>query len=281
MGSQQQVRNVEQRFLRHCSLPHMELRSTGSSVQGYKAHSHAEFSIGLLRAGTTCLTCDGVDQVLEQGDLVIVEPGRVHACNPISGGARSYHMLYIDAQWCCEKLSILYERAITDFRCDQVVIRDPDIRTRFIILIEHLHNEQIKEAAQLLDYLALHLLLPYCSPIVRHSEQHKLSALIKRTLLSDLSHTPSLNELSAEFGCAKETLIRLFKQSYGITPKSFVSNARIEKAKVLLRSGISIADVALDVGFSDQSQFHRTFVSYTASTPRQYQQAESISDKIP
>ncbi|EMS4801339.1 AraC family transcriptional regulator, partial [Klebsiella pneumoniae] len=31
-------------------------------------------------------------------------------------------------------------------------------------------------------------------------------------------------------------------------------------------------------GFADQSHFHKTFVSYTAATPRQYAQSRSISD---
>uniref|UniRef100_UPI0034578CB3 helix-turn-helix domain-containing protein n=1 Tax=uncultured Vibrio sp. TaxID=114054 RepID=UPI0034578CB3 len=49
--------------------------------------------------------------------------------------------------------------------------------------------------------------------------------------------------------------------------KSFLSNYRVEKAKVLLKGGMEITDVANELGFFDQSQLHRTFVSYTASTP--------------
>jgi AraC-like DNA-binding protein len=46
--------------------------------------------------------------------------------------------------------------------------------------------------------------------------------------------------------------------------------ARIEFAKTRLRAGDEIADVGYQAGFADQSHFHKTFVSYTAATPRQY-----------
>lgn len=280
MESGQSVRNIEQHFFRHSGLPQMELRSTGDSTQGYKAHSHTEFSVGFLTAGTTCLTYNGQDRIVQKGDLVMIEPDRVHACNPIDGGSRTYHMLYIDAQWCREKLSMFYGNAVTHFCCDQVVIQSPAESDLFMMLVDTLQGGKVKESAHLLDQLALTLLLQYCSPILVPSRKSELSVQVKQKLMADLSQPPSLGDLAEDFGCARETLIRTFKGSYGITPKSFVSNARVEKAKFLLRSGSSIVDVASDMGFADQSQFHRAFVSYTASTPRQYQQSGSTSDNL-
>lgn len=274
------VRDIEQYFFRHSGLPQMELRSTGHSTQGYKAHSHKEFSVGVLNAGTTCLSYDGQERIVQEGDLVMIEPDRIHACNPIDGGSRAYHMLYIDVQWCRERLSLLYGKAITHFCCDQVVIRSPAASGLFMMLVDTLQRGNAKGAAHVLDQLAITLLLQYCSPMPVSSRKSELSVQVKQKLMADLSQPPSLGDLAEEFGCARETLIRTFKESYGITPKSFVSNARVEKAKLLLRSGASIVDVASDMGFADQSQFHRAFVSYTASTPRQYQQSRSISDNL-
>ena len=149
-----------------------------------------------------------------------------------------------------------------------------------MMLVDTLKGGKVKESAHLLDQLAITLLLQYCSPILVSFRKSELSVQVKQKLMADLSQPPSLGDLAEEFGCARETVIRTFKESYGITPKSFVSNARIEKAKLLLRSGFSIVDVASDMGFADQSQFHRAFVNYTASTPRQYQQSGSISDNL-
>ncbi|MGP8846824.1 helix-turn-helix domain-containing protein, partial [Enterobacter hormaechei] len=52
----------------------------------------------------------------------------------------------------------------------------------------------------------------------------------------------------------------------------------IDYARQRLRAGDEIADVGYQSGFADQSHFHRTFVRYTAATPRQYALGRSISD---
>ncbi len=76
----------------------------------------------------------------------------------------------------------------------------------------------------------------------------------------------------------KETLIRIFKQDTGLTPGSYLNIIRIDYARQRLRAGDEIADVGYQSGFADQSHFHRTFVRYTAATPRQYALGRSISD---
>ncbi|WP_333909671.1 helix-turn-helix domain-containing protein [Vibrio sp. SCSIO 43137] len=118
----------------------------------------------------------------------------------------------------------------------------------------------------------------YCSPVHKPDSVDELANKVRHRLLEDIVHPPSLETLSQQLGRPKETLIRNFKNQFGIPPKSFLNNNRIEKAKYLLRYGMNIVDVATEVGFSDQSQFHRNFVSYTASTPRQYQQLTSFFD---
>ncbi len=76
----------------------------------------------------------------------------------------------------------------------------------------------------------------------------------------------------------KETLIRTFKQDTGLTPGNYLNIVRIDYARQRLRAGDEIADVGYQSGFADQSHFHRTFVRYTAATPRQYALGRSISD---
>ena len=90
--------------------------------------------------------------------------------------------------------------------------------------------------------------------------------------------SPSLDKLAHDSALRKETVIRAVKQDTGLTPASLINMARIEYAKTRLRAGIPIADVGYQAGFADQSHFHKTFVSYTAATPRQYAQSRSISD---
>jgi AraC family transcriptional regulator len=75
-----------------------------------------------------------------------------------------------------------------------------------------------------------------------------------------------------QFKCMTAYFIRLFKQSTGLTPYQYVLQQRIERAKQLLRQGNrAIADVALECGFTSQSNFTRAFRRATGMTPKAYQ----------
>ena len=64
---------------------------------------------------------------------------------------------------------------------------------------------------------------------------------------------------------------RLFKQSTGITLYQYLIKCRTERAKALLLQGnLSIADVALAVGFSNQSHFTKHFKRLVGVTPKKF-----------
>jgi AraC-like DNA-binding protein len=64
---------------------------------------------------------------------------------------------------------------------------------------------------------------------------------------------------------------RQFKKTTGVTPHQFIVRRRIEQAKVLLaQSDLPIIDVAMRVGFVDQSHFTTAFRKFTSMTPRIY-----------
>jgi sigma-54 dependent transcriptional regulator, acetoin dehydrogenase operon transcriptional activator AcoR len=64
---------------------------------------------------------------------------------------------------------------------------------------------------------------------------------------------------------------RQFKKTTGVTPHQFITGRRIAQAKLLLaESDLPIIDVAVRVGFGDQSHFTTTFRKFTSMTPRIY-----------
>ena len=272
------VRNINQRFWSSPHIPHLTIRTTCDSTQGYKAHSHPELSVGIIESSATCLSIEDQHIILNKGDTILIEPHRVHACNPVEGKPRSYHMLYVDKNWCCEMLSTLYGYQVNQFICDQRVLSDRRITEKLSKLVRALFADKSRERLSETDNLLFTLLSLYCSPSTHEENDNKLACQVKDRLLKNINHPPSIDNIAQELGRPKESVIRNFKRRFGITPKSFLNNSRIEKAKLLLRGGMSIVDVANEVGYSDQSQLHRAFVSYTASTPRQYQQITSIFD---
>lgn len=231
--------------------PGIELRSTWQSRQAYKTHSHAQLSIGAIVEGQTRCVCNGETWLLSPGDLIVIPAHAPHSCNPVDGQPRSYHMLYIE----------------TDFQPAPQIVRSESLFRHYLQAIEDLSPHVVET-----------LLAALPAGSVQPVTLRPTSQQLQETFLENLVAPPSLDALAHRFSLRKETLIRTFKQDTGLTPVTFLNNARIEFAKACLRDGADIADVGYQSGFADQSHFHKTFVSYTAATPRQYATGRSISD---
>jgi AraC-like DNA-binding protein len=55
----------------------------------------------------------------------------------------------------------------------------------------------------------------------------------------------------------------------------FQVNLKIHQARQALKTGAKISTLATDLGFSDQSHFHKVFKAHAGVTPKQYQQGFS------
>jgi len=64
--------------------------------------------------------------------------------------------------------------------------------------------------------------------------------------------------------------VRAFSRVVGMTPHAWQLDQRIVRARGLLEQGMSLADAALQLGFSDQSHFQRAFKQRVAATPGEY-----------
>ena len=80
-----------------------------------------------------------------------------------------------------------------------------------------------------------------------------------------------VDELAAHVGLTERTLQRLVEQRTGMSPKWLIQRRRLHDAVEALKSGqVSLADVAADLGYSDQAHFTHDFRTVTGMTPGAY-----------
>lgn len=90
----------------------------------------------------------------------------------------------------------------------------------------------------------------------------------KEMLRANLGAETSLSCIAAECGLSVGHFARAFQQSTGVAPHRWLQMQRIEKAKNLLCGpSLSIAAIALDCGFANQSHFSHAFVQATHLSP--------------
>lgn len=88
------------RFWRDEALPFIEARSIADGREVcYTRHAHEHFSIGAITAGRSTYVHEQSRLEVSAGTVVLMNPGDVHACNPIDDQPWSYLMLYVDTPW--------------------------------------------------------------------------------------------------------------------------------------------------------------------------------------
>ncbi len=84
------------------------------------------------------------------------------------------------------------------------------------------------------------------------------------------SGIPNIQEISRVLGMSSRTLTRRLAES-DLTFRTLIQKVQQEISQQLLRSSSqSIAEIAYETGFSDQSAFHRAFKRWTGTSPVEY-----------
>ena len=92
-------------------------------------------------------------------------------------------------------------------------------------------------------------------------------------ILSDrLAEQITLAELAGEFGLSPWHFSRLFKQATGFPPHEYQLQLRIQRARSILAHSPSrtIADIAYQLGFAEESHFRRHFRRIVGTTPGKF-----------
>ena len=94
-----------------------------------------------------------------------------------------------------------------------------------------------------------------------------------------LDASPTLEQMAAVARLSVYHFARQFKRATGLPPHQIVIRRRVERAKQLLQTGggFSLAEVAAQNGFSDQSQFTHHFKRLVGVTPGQFRTPAKIA----
>jgi AraC family transcriptional regulator len=91
---------------------------------------------------------------------------------------------------------------------------------------------------------------------------------------SNLHQQISLSDLAALVGQSRFHFCRAFKKTVGMSPARHLRALRITAAKNLLRSQtMTMAEVAVAVGFRSATQFNRVFLGTVGMTPSEYRRS--------
>ena len=205
---------------------------------------------------------------LAAGSVVLMEPGRWHACNPNNVAQWAYRMLFVQADWVHAQLQT------TPLRFKAHAVHSAQARSLVDALCKPIHtNVDVAHHTQLL----LQALQQFAMPHVPATPVASSDSAVRQAL-AQLHAEPhadtSVQALAASSGMTASRFIRHFKAATGVTPGAYRLNLRINGARRLLAQGQSLADAAHHMGFADQAHMQRAFRTYHSLTPGNYAAAQ-------
>jgi len=244
------------------------------SARRYDRHWHTTFGFGLMERGAhRSMSGRGIVDA-QAGEVITTNPGEVHDGRPLGRAARRWRMVYLDPA-VMASMAGEPETPAVDVRLTRPVIRDTTLIPALRQLWRRL--ERWSAAAHPTPDAALGceealvrtcgLLLSGHSTATPTVEPRGDVAPVRERLADDLVATPSLSELAAIVGLSRYQLLRRFERVYGMAPFAWQRQVRAERARALIGTGSSLARVALDCGFADQSHMTRAFVGHFGFTP--------------
>lgn len=234
-----------------------ERRAYQGVVQPFVPHEHDHYVFGLVKAGHRTLYCNDVSFDLVPGDMIVFNPGDVHACVQNDEERFAYDSVTVSAD--------LFGTP----HLQSPKVSDPQAIQLFQNVLGSL-NEDCGSFIKA-DLQALFDILKTPEPAEpRDDERRQAAQHVLARFCGDLSHTPTLEELAAPEGLSPYALIRAYRKRFSITPMQHLTSLRIECACTLLSKGVEPAFVAAELGFADQAHLTRLFKQRLGITPAAY-----------
>ncbi len=259
-------------FYRTNIIP-VELRCSTDSNACYGKHTHEEFSVGSVDNGCSNYFNSNVEIKIKTGSLVIVNPQEVHACNPVPNTDWSYKMLYVCPKW----LGYIQSMLVENHQAEDFIpfasthTNSPRLYRQFQSLASSIINnvDDIALEEQSISFFSdLYLMSNGCEFNKSVPKENIVKA--HSFIYDNFKNNISVKDIALQSGLSEYHLIHAFRNSFGITPHAMQISMRINEAKLLLKRGQNIASVASELGFTDQSHFHRSFKKLVAATPAEY-----------
>ena len=252
--------------------------SYGSQQDDYCIHSHAMFEIVYCIRGDVVYMAEGTRYPFEPGCLLILSPAVPHKLFICSDQPFERHILYINYAGNTSSLSAMITQC-------QHPVRNKRVGSTYYTSadVEPLRSdfERMSRASQsphdrissLIPYFAqamlanLLLTLDRINPSRFSQSASKTTDRLMIYLNQNFTQPLTLQGIADVFSVSKDYCNRLFRQASGMTIMQYIIYSRVLYAKHLLTDGVPAAEAAQKAGFTDYSNFYRSYFKITGRKP--------------
>jgi AraC-like DNA-binding protein len=267
------------RFWQTAPLTGVELLSARYIDHRFAPHVHEGFVIGMIMAGAQRYRYRGAEHLAGSGTLVLINPDELHTGHKGTEDGWLYRAFYPDSEQVLALLGEL-ELPTPDLPAfGATLYRDQDLVNGFCQLHRLLESpstalqQQTAWREMMLSLLQRHAGVADAG---KPGKEHRAVALAKDLLQARLAAPPSLEELAATVNLSPFHFARVFRRATGMPPHTWLMQQRIAQARALLQNGCLPLEVAMQLGFADQSHLSRQFKQVYGVGPAAYRTARQM-----
>ncbi|CAL9423411.1 Arabinose operon regulatory protein [Streptomyces sp. enrichment culture] len=261
------------RHWRFAALPGVDLLRARYIRQTFVRHTHEHFVIAAIYGGVEVFHHGGGDVYAGAGDLALVNPDTPHTGRAGVPEGWRYGAVYpspeVVAAIAGETTTV---RGTPGFV--RPVVSDP-YTVELVRRVLRAADEGEALAADTLLRVAVTRLLRLNGGTLPGREVRsagaRVAARARGVLEERMADPPGLEALAAGLGTGPFALLRAFRDAYGMPPHTWLTDARVRRARRLLDAGTAPAEVAASVGFTDQPHLNRHFTRIVGVPPGAYQ----------
>ncbi|WCD99916.1 AraC family transcriptional regulator [Streptomyces sp. HUAS 31] len=268
MGSRERARHW-----RYAELPGVDLLRARYVEKTFVRHTHEHFVIAAIAEGVEVFHHRGADQYAAAGALALVNPDTPHTGRAGVPEGWQYGAVYPSPELVAEIAA-----ETTSVRGTPGFVRpvlDDAYAVRLVHQVLRAADEGNALAADTLLRVAVTRLLRLNGGAMPQREVRTAGGLVavraREVLEGRMAEPPSLEQLAADLDTSPFALLRAFRDVYGMPPHTWLTDARVRRARRLLDAGVSPAEAALAVGFTDQPHLNRHFARIIGVPPGAYQ----------
>lgn len=269
------------RHWRYERLPGLGLLRARYIGHTFPRHTHDGYVLGAIGTGVEEVGLPYGTERVGAGGVVMINPEVAHTARAGAPEGWSYATLYPAARTVAEiAAETTTLRGTAGFT--RSVAYDAQA-ARLIAGVHHAAEEGDALAADSLLRVAVARLLGlYGGPLPRRTVRTAgaRNAVRARAVLEQrMADPPTLEQLARELDTSPFSLLRAFRERYGMPPHAWLTDARVRRVRALLESGIAPAEAAAAVGFTDQSHLGRHFRRIVGVPPGAYRREHARTYK--
>ncbi|MER6233162.1 AraC family transcriptional regulator [[Kitasatospora] papulosa] len=269
------------RHWQYTELPQLDLLRARYVSHTFPRHSHEGYVFGSVSSGVEDVGLPGGTVHAGPGTVVMINPEVPHTARAGVPEGWVYATLYPSAQ-VIDGIAAELKNPRGTVGFAETCVRDP-YAARLVADVHRAAEEGNALAADsVLRVLVARLLDRHGGVMTArapHSAGARDAARARAVLEERMQRPPTLEALAAELGTSPFALLRAFKKEYGMPPHTWLTDARVRRARRMLDAGTAPAAAAAVVGFTDQPHLNRHFTRIVGVPPGAYQRERARTYK--